>query len=417
MNIHNLHNQNLFKQPSHKQIEKQISEKLGIDEDIVHEVLAKLLGNGGLRKIITARIPMTSPIMGTFSLTGKGIFAKRKVSKKIWKVHNKLKQNWRNKGGYEKEKETARKKKLEDEKKLEKNLDINKKCCNFVQSSNKQKSKNFTLSNNNLLTDKNRETMKNNNKSAPTDKRGTSGVSSAPKTVPWACNVAILGPSGLGKSASIENLPDETTLIFNTENKKLPFKKKFTYEERTDPDDYRQLVGEVKLMGDVDRVEKKGLIHKAINSSKFETIVIDSFSSWQETLEYFCRKYYGSAANKHAPYIQLNDETGRLLKAIKTQQSKIIFMTGIPENVMDIDGVVAKRIKVIGKKWEGMIEKEFPIVLHCEAQKTSKGIDYCFATQTDGITSAKSPRGMFEDKLIPNDLNYVVQKIKEYYSE
>ena len=29
---------------------------------------------------------------------------------------------------------------------------------------------------------------------------------------------------------------------------------------------------------------------------------------------------------------------------------------------------------------------------------------------------AKSPRGMFEEKLIPNDLGYVLQKIEQYYS-
>ena len=39
---------------------------------------------------------------------------------------------------------------------------------------------------------------------------------------------------------------------------------------------------------------------------------------------------------------------------------------------------------------------------------------YQFITN-DGIRSvAKSPRGCFEDKLIPNDLQYVLNKIKEY---
>ena len=37
-------------------------------------------------------------------------------------------------------------------------------------------------------------------------------------------------------------------------------------------------------------------------------------------------------------------------------------------------------------------------------------------TQTDGTTTAKSPAGMFDDSLIPNDLGYVKQKMEEYYN-
>jgi hypothetical protein len=41
--------------------------------------------------------------------------------------------------------------------------------------------------------------------------------------------------------------------------------------------------------------------------------------------------------------------------------------------------------------------------------------NYYFQTQTTGFDPCKSPMGMFEDMLIPNDLNFVSEKIKFYY--
>jgi len=40
---------------------------------------------------------------------------------------------------------------------------------------------------------------------------------------------------------------------------------------------------------------------------------------------------------------------------------------------------------------------------------------YYFSTQTDGSSTAKSPKGMFEEKLIPNDLSLVAESINSYY--
>jgi hypothetical protein len=43
-------------------------------------------------------------------------------------------------------------------------------------------------------------------------------------------------------------------------------------------------------------------------------------------------------------------------------------------------------------------------------------MEYSFITQSDGMTTAKSPRGMFETLEIPNDLKFVINKINEYNS-
>ena len=215
----------------------------------------------------------------------------------------------------------------------------------------------------------------------------------------WACNVAIVGRSGTGKTSSLEQLPDDKTLILNVENKRLPFKTKFKHEYRIK--DYRKLIGD----------NNDGMLVSGIKSDKFEYIVIDSFTTWAEMVLDFAKKY----ETGYDIYNRYNDEVSKLMNVIKFQESKIIFVLGIPENVEGMDGLVEKRLKVAGKQWEGSIEKEFPIVFYTSTRKDEEKMNYFFETQTDGVTSAKSPRGMFDSELIPNDLNQVANTIKGYY--
>ena len=215
----------------------------------------------------------------------------------------------------------------------------------------------------------------------------------------WACNVAIVGRSGTGKTSSLEQLPTDRTLILNVENKRLPFKTKFKHEYRIK--DYRKLIGD----------NNEGMLVSGIKSDKFDYIVIDSFTTWAEMVLDFAKKY----ETGYDIYNRYNDEVSKLMNVIKFQESKIIFVLGIPENVEGMDGLIEKRLKVAGKQWEGSIEKEFPIVFYTSTRKDEEKMNYFFETQTDGVTSAKSPRGMFESELIPNDLNQVANTIKGYY--
>lgn len=62
-------------------------------------------------------------------------------------------------------------------------------------------------------------------------------------------------------------------------------------------------------------------------------------------------------------------------------------------------------------------EGKFEIVLYGKSSfddKEKKSIVQ-FVTNKDGIFPAKSPYGMFSDLYIPNDLGYIIEKVKEYY--
>jgi hypothetical protein len=70
------------------------------------------------------------------------------------------------------------------------------------------------------------------------------------------------------------------------------------------------------------------------------------------------------------------------------------------------------KVKTIGKLLDDkvVLEGRFTTVLQTEISEAG----YRFLTQGDARHIAKSPMGMFEDKYIPNDLAYVVEKMNAY---
>lgn len=82
--------------------------------------------------------------------------------------------------------------------------------------------------------------------------------------------------------------------------------------------------------------------------------------------------------------------------------------------------------KMIKPKIAGqMIEKQltfeglFSKVLYCKPKvdKMDNKIEYGFYTRKSGSTSdfpAKTPRGLFEEEFIPNDLAYVFEEVRKF---
>lgn len=74
------------------------------------------------------------------------------------------------------------------------------------------------------------------------------------------------------------------------------------------------------------------------------------------------------------------------------------------------------KIKTQGKMLDSVITLEglFTYVLFTKIVKNdSDEVQYKFITNSDGTCTAKSPMGMF-DKLIDNDLKFVIDRINEY---
>jgi hypothetical protein len=103
------------------------------------------------------------------------------------------------------------------------------------------------------------------------------------------------------------------------------------------------------------------------------------------------------------------------------KSGKFVFVTAHPETYKSDNAEnISYRMKTTGNMTQQFItpEGKFTVVLFGKSfynDKEKKSV-HLFVTNKDGQYPAKSPIGMFEDLYIPNDLGYVVQKIKEYYT-
>ena len=100
----------------------------------------------------------------------------------------------------------------------------------------------------------------------------------------------------------------------------------------------------------------------------------------------------------------------------KLRDDLIVAYLNHPDESTDAMGDRRVRAKTIGKMVDSVVTLEglFTTVLFTKVKKGKDGMEYSFITQSDGATTAKSPRGMFDTLEIPNDLNYVINKMNEY---
>lgn len=212
--------------------------------------------------------------------------------------------------------------------------------------------------------------------------------------------VAIVGASGSGKSTSLRNLDHTKTVILDGERKGFPFKgsEKFTVLPFSNPKQFEEQ------------------LKKALDTPNIEVVVIESYTKFVEQAKTLCQLSY-KGFDIWSNYARM---AKRVLLDCKNEKAVIVWVA--IDEIVDLpnpDGsTVAKRmISVEGKEMKGKVEAEFLIVLFTEPKKNKDGkMEYFFATNTDGITTAKSPMLMFPEQLIPNDLNAVLVRAKEYYS-
>lgn len=218
--------------------------------------------------------------------------------------------------------------------------------------------------------------------------------------------IAVVGASGTGKSYSLRNLNPQTTRILNIERKPLPFRKSAEYSKQN-----------LKEHSSVQTFEAD--FDVALAAKDIDTIVIESFSKYAEMLLTMAK----SVEKGYSIYNLYNDKVTMFLEKAKSNNNKFVVILGIDEIVKfetTSGGETAtRRLKVAGKQWEGMIEKEFTIVLFTfvkpDADKT-KPPKYQFVTNNyDGTISAKSPPDMFGGLFIDNDIARVVEVVRDYY--
>ena len=198
-----------------------------------------------------------------------------------------------------------------------------------------------------------------------------------------AIPVLILGESGTGKSASLRNCKPESLKVINVANKPLPFKNKI---ESVSTDDYRKVVAELKL-----------------NKKPIAVIDDAQYLMGNEFMRRATEKGYDK-------FTEIAQNFWQLVNVVKELPSdQIVYFLAHIER--DANG--NEKIKTIGKLLDEKITVEgmFTIVLKTNV---TDGV-YSFLTQNSGRDTVKSPIGMFPTFAIDNDLNYVDEKIRNYY--
>lgn len=194
----------------------------------------------------------------------------------------------------------------------------------------------------------------------------------------------LYGQSGTGKSTSLRNFQKEDVSIINVSGKPMPFRRKLPI---VSTDNYKQIIG-------------------GLPTIKTPSIVIDDATYLM--VNAFMRN---AKVQGYQKYTDMAYDFNSLIDAAqKLPDDKIVYFIG-HSNQAD-DG--REQFKTIGKMLDNYVtlEGKFTIVL----KTVVKDGQYYFSTQNNGMDTVKSPMGMFEEELIPNDLKAVDDVIREYYS-
>lgn len=207
--------------------------------------------------------------------------------------------------------------------------------------------------------------------------------------------VLILGKSGSGKTYSLKNFKKEEVGIISVEKGRLPFKSDLTVTKIPNMES-----PEMQSYEAINRARYAWLMGVIAKTDKHAIVIDDSqFMLVNELFDRAMEKGYDKFTSMAANFRNLIHSINNL-----EDESKVVYLLHHSET----DGNGLEKAKTIGKMLDEKLSIEgcFDIVLYCE--------DHKFFTQANGMSTAKSPEGLF-DLEIPNDLKAVDVAIREYY--
>lgn len=214
-----------------------------------------------------------------------------------------------------------------------------------------------------------------------------------------AIPVLIIGRSGSGKTYSLKGFNDFTDSIgvISVEKARLPFKSGIKAARIPKYEDSPNIQTAAQISQ-----ARYSFVERAIKSAKCKTIVIDD-SQYLLADEFFDR----AKENGYQKFTDIALNFRNLIHNINNmgEDDKIVYFLHHSED----DGAGREKVKTIGKMLDEKLTVEgcFDVVIYCQDQR--------FYTQGDGISSAKTPEGMFDSVEIPNDLKFVDDRIREYW--
>ena len=213
------------------------------------------------------------------------------------------------------------------------------------------------------------------------------------------------------KADKYEGMDPETTVIINSDKKRLPFPSKDWIEGKNmfTLSDIKSIIGEgVNAKEDKDF----GLLQKINKGSKIKSIIIDTINGIMVDAEML--------ASKKLTFDKWADNAKDIYELITVanglRNDLTIYIMGHVTLFTDVDGNESKCLVTNGRKLEKIkLESKLPIVLFGSIERGINGDNkYYFETQSNRST-AKTPLGMFDEFKIPNSLKLVDDTIRTYY--
>ena len=197
--------------------------------------------------------------------------------------------------------------------------------------------------------------------------------------------VLVMGESGSGKTYSIRNFKPEEVGIFSVEKGRLPFKGDFKVKKNASYKDILQ----------------------AVNNPNLKRYVIDD-SQYLLVNEFFDR----AKESGYQKYTDMALNFRNLIHDINRKAPDDVVFYFLHHTEFDSNSGKVKA-KTVGKMIDQYLTLEgcFDIVLLAQTD----GKEHYFVTQSDGLTTCKTPAGMFPDVKIDNDLKAVDDALRAYW--
>ena len=217
--------------------------------------------------------------------------------------------------------------------------------------------------------------------------------------------IGIVGSTGTGKSTAIKHLDPKETYIINVAKKELPFKgseKLYNTENKNykEVDDANEISRLLKVIS-----EKAPHIKNIIIE---DSNYIMGFNMVAKATEVGFTKFS-----------ILAKDMVELFRTARTLRDEItVFYITHPETIEDGGEIIGYKIKTAGKLIDNqvLLEGLLTVCLYTLVEESKDGTaSYNFVTNRFKKLPAKSPDGMFDELKIPNDLQFVVNKVNEYY--
>lgn len=221
--------------------------------------------------------------------------------------------------------------------------------------------------------------------------------------------IGVVGPSGSGKSTSIETLDPKSTAIINTAGKPLPFKgwMKNYKEGISAGGNYAAISDSKSICAAIEFISS--------NRPEIKTLVLDDIG-YSMSFQYM-EKARDKGFDK---FSLIASDMFNILNAARQARADLNVVCIFHDEVEDMGNGKKRKIRTIGKMLDSAITVEglFTIVLFSDVSVNgvNKEPEYKFLTQTDGVTTAKAPRGMFPSSALDNDLGAIIKMIEEYYN-